>query len=461
MKIDSLISELQQFLPADRILTRAAQLRTYESDGLMTFSETPGAVLVPESGAEVVEIVRCCARHRVPFVARGSGTGLSGGATPVEGGVVIALHRMNRILALDAEAGTCVVEPGVLNQQVSDAAASSGLHFAPDPSSGAVCTIGGNVAFNAGGAHCLKYGMTSNHVLGLKAILPDGEVVELGEGSLESCSPDLTGFFSGSEGLFGIAFEITLRLVPRVEGFETFLAAYPSLEAAGNAVSAIIAAGMLPGALEIMDRLAMDAAEAALRPGYPADALAMLIVELEGPAEEVEAEKVRLAAILEASEASGIRVAGGAEDRALIWRGRKSAFSAAGRLSPEYLVQDGVVPRSKLGEALREIGQLSQEYGIRVANVFHAGDGNLHPLIMFDSRKGERQRAEELAGEILRMCIRLGGSITGEHGVGLEKRAYLRELYPGADYELLENVQSALDPYGLANPGKMLDRSRT
>jgi glycolate oxidase len=459
MNKESLLTELRQILPATRLLMAPAQLRTYESDGLTTFKATPLAVTLPETSDEVVQIVRACARHHTAFVARGSGTGLSGGATPVGDGIVIALNRLDRILTLDPEAGTCLVEPGVLNQQVSAAAAPFGLHFAPDPSSGAICTIGGNVAFNAGGAHCLKYGMTANHVLGIKAVLPDGEVVQLGSGSLEACSADLPGFFSGSEGLFGIALEITLRLIPRVEQFKTFLAAYPSTEAAGNAVSAIIAAGLLPGALEIMDRLAMDAAEAAIQPGYPAGALAMLIIELEGPTEEVEAETTRLQAILESSGASEIRLACDEADRARIWKGRKSAFSAAGRLSPEYLVQDGVVPRSKLGEALREISQLSQEYGIRVANVFHAGDGNLHPLIMFDSRKGEQQKAEELAGEILRLCIRLGGSITGEHGVGLEKRLYLPELYPGADFELLGNVQRAIDPHGIANPGKMLERT--
>lgn len=456
MNTERLIADLQLFLPPDRLFTDRARLGTYASDGLMTFSVRPAAVALPETTAEVSRIVRNCAEHLVPFVARGSGTGLSGGATPVAGGVVIALNRLNRILDLDPAAGTCVVEPGVLNSQVSAAANEHGLHYAPDPSSGQICTIGGNVAFNAGGAHCLKYGMTANHVLGLQVVLPDGEVVKVGSNSLESCSPDLPGFFTGSEGLFGIALEITLRLIPQVAERATFLAAYPTLEAAGNAVSAVIRAGLLPGALEIMDRLALDAADAAVGAGYPPDAAAILIVELEGAAEEVRAEAERLTPLLEGSGATLVRAARDEADRARIWLGRKSAFSAAGRLSAEYLVQDGVVPRSRLGEALRVIGELSREYGLRVANVFHAGDGNLHPLIMFDSSRGEQERAEKLAGEILRLCIRLGGTITGEHGVGLEKKQYLAEMLREADYQLLVDMHRAFDPHRLANRGKML-----
>ena len=337
--------------------------------------------------------------------------------------MVIALNRLNRVVRYDAKQRIAVVEPGVVNWKVSQTSAADGLYYAPDPSSGPVCTIGGNVAFNSGGAHCLKYGMTANHVLGIKAVLPDGEVVQLGSDSLEPCGPDLTGMFNGSEGLFGIALEITVRLLPKPEAYKTVLAAYDSLRRAGDGVAMVVAASLLPGAIEIMDRLAIEAAEAAVDAGYPNDAKAVLVVEFEGPTEEVEAEHPRLMEVLEQSGAYEIRVARDDAERGVIWKGRKSAFSAVGRLSPDYIVQDGVVPRTKLGEALAEIERLSREYDIRVANVFHAGDGNLHPLILYDGREqGAVERAERLAGEILRMCIRLGGSITGEHGVGLEKR---------------------------------------
>jgi len=453
---DPLIRDLKSLYPPRRLLTGEAALKTFESDGLVAFKARPLAVVLAETQEEVVETVRLSYRHDVPFLARGSGTSLSGGSMPIPGGVVIALNKLNRILRLDPVARTCVVEPGVLNAQVSRAAAPHGLLYAPDPSSGPVCTIGGNVAFNSGGAHCLKYGMTANHVLGLKVVLPDGEVVDLGGEGLEAVGPDLVGMFVGSEGLFGVALEVTLRLLPKVEVYKTVLAAYWSLEAAGDAVARIVAAGLLPGAMEIMDRLAMDAAEAAVGAGYPPDAQGLLIVELEGPKEEVEAEYPRLMEVIEASGAYKVQVARDDAERAKIWKGRKGAFSAVGRLSPEYLVQDGVVPRSRLGEALATIGELSAKYGIRVANVFHAGDGNLHPLILFDSAKGELARAEELAGEILRMCVRMGGAITGEHGVGVEKRAYLPEQYGESDMDVMVRIRRAVDPKELANRGKML-----
>ena len=457
MAISELTRALARTYPADRLLTGAAALTSFESDGLTAFRARPGVVVLPETQAEVIETVRLCYEHDVPFVARGSGTSLSGGSMPIQDGVVIALNRLNRILHFDADARVAVVEPGVINAQVSRHAAKHGLYYAPDPSSGPVCTIGGNVAFNSGGAHCLKYGMTANHVLGLKVVLPDGEVVALGGDSLESAGPDLAGFFVGSEGLLGIALEITLRLLPQVETYKTLLAAYDSLSAAGDAVASIVAAGLLPGAMEIMDRLAMDAAEAAVHAGYPPEAQGLLIVELEGPLEEVEAEFPLLKEVIDGSGASEVRVAKDDAERAKIWKGRKGAFSAVGRLSPEYIVQDGVVPRTKLGEALAEISRLSDDYGIRVANVFHAGDGNLHPLILFDGKKkGELDRAEELAGEILRLCIRMGGSITGEHGVGMEKKAYLPEMYGEGDMEVMVRVRQAVDEKGLANRGKML-----
>jgi glycolate oxidase len=450
------VADLTGALPAGRVHEDGATLAAFESDALVAFATRPRAVVLPETRQEVVDTVRACHRHGVPFVPRGSGTSLSGGSLPVAGGVVIALNKLDRIVRLDPLTRTCVVEPGVRNAQVSRVAAPYNLQFAPDPSSGPVCTIGGNVAFNAGGAHCLKYGMTANHVLGLTVVLPDGEVVELGGDSLEGAGPDLVGLFVGSEGLFGIAVEITLRLIPKVETYKTLLAGYDSMAAAGAAVARIVAAGLLPGAIEIMDRLAMDAAEAAVHAGYPAGAQSLLIVELEGTHEEVAAELPRLLRLIADSGANPVRVAADERERATIWKGRKGAFSAVGRLSREYLVQDGVVPRSRLGEALERIDELSRRYGIRVANVFHAGDGNLHPLILFDRTKGELERAEELAGEILRMCIEMGGSITGEHGVGMEKRKYLAEQYGPVDMDVMRALRRAMDPRGLANPGKML-----
>ena len=452
----SFISDLQAIFPPDRCLLDGAALAAYESDGLTAFAATPRAVVVPVTREEVVAAVRVCAAWAVPFMARGSGTSLSGGAVPVEDGLVIAMNQMNRILRLDPEARLAVVEPGVINLAVSQAAAPYGLYFAPDPSSQQICTIGGNVAFNSGGAHCLKYGMTANHVIGATIVTPTGEILECGGESVESLGPDCLGLFCGSEGLFGIALELTLRLIPKAEVFHTLLAGYDSTDKAGEAVSAIIAAGILPGAIEIMDRLAIDAAEAATHCGYPPNAATVLIVELEGPIEQVESEKQRLAAIIEQSGPLESRVARDADDRALIWKGRKSAFSAVGRLSPDFIVQDGVVPRSRLGEALRRIAVLAQDHGLRCANVFHAGDGNLHPLILFDaSVPGEHERGEALAGRILEMCIEMGGSITGEHGVGLEKRAFLTPMFGEPDVAFMREVRRAFDPAELANPGKM------
>ena len=456
MTPDDFLSALAQVFPPDRLLAQPGELVPYESDGLTAFRARPRAVVIPETQAEVIAAVKVCHAFAVPFVARGSGTSLSGGSLPIQDGLLIALNRLNRLVRLDPEQRIAVVEPGVINLDVSKAAMPYGLYYAPDPSSQQVCTIGGNIAFNSGGAHCLKYGMTSNHVLGIKAVLPDGEVVTLGGESQEHVGPDWVGLYVGAEGLFGVALEITLRLLPRPEKFQTGLAAYHSLEAAGEAVARVVASGLLPGALEIMDRLAIQAAEAAVRPNYPPGAEAVLIVELDGEAEPVDAEFERLTALIHDTGAFAVRVARDADDRARIWKGRKSAFSAVGRLSPDFIVQDGVVPRSRLGEALAEITQLSARYGIRVANVFHAGDGNLHPLILFDGREpGALERAEALASEIITLCIRLGGSITGEHGVGMEKREYMPRLFGENDLEAMHRLRLAMDPKVLSNKGKM------
>jgi len=452
-----LIQQLRRIYPPQALLTEPAQLSAYECDGLTALRQRPLAVVLPESTEQVVQTLRLCYRLGVPFVARGSGTSLSGGSVPVEGGIVLAMNRMNRILRVDPENLRAVVQPGVINLQVSQAAAPYGLYYAPDPSSQVVCTIGGNVAFNSGGAHCLKYGMTSNHVLALKVVLPDGELVELGQGSLELSGPDWVGLFVGSEGLFGVAVEVTVRLLPRPEAVRTLLAAYDSLEAAGEAVARVVRSGLLPAAMEIMDRLALKAARAAVAADYPEGAEALLIVELDGPRAEVEADFEELLEVIRASGPTEVRVARSEQERLQIWKGRKSAFSAVGRLSPDYLVQDGVVPRSRLGATLRAIEELSRRYGIPVANVFHAGDGNLHPLILYDGRQaGALQRAEALAGDIVRLCIQQGGSITGEHGVGLEKRPFLEEMFAPEDVEVMRRLRRAMDPAELANRGKML-----
>jgi glycolate oxidase len=456
----AVLQRLAAIMPPGRLLERPEHLAAYESDGLTAFRARPLAVVIPETPEEVIALVRFCHAERLPFVARGSGTSLSGGSLPVAGGIVIAMNRLNRILKLDPSQRLAVVQPGVVNLDVTMASASHGLHYAPDPSSQSICTIGGNVAFNSGGAHCLKYGMTSNHVLGIKAVLATGEVVEWGGPCRETVGPDWCGLFTGNEGLFGIALEITLQLLPRAECFHTVLAGYRTLEQAGDAVSAVIASGLLPGAIEIMDALALEAAVAAVHAEYPPHCEAVLIVELEGPREVVAADRERLDRIIAASQPVEARPARDAEERVAIWKGRKSAFSAVGRLSPDFIVQDGVVPRRRLGEALRRIGDMSRKSGIRVANVFHAGDGNLHPLILFDGREpGALRRAEALAGRILEMCVEMGGSITGEHGVGMEKRDYLSAMFSADEIDCMSRIRSAFDPFGIANPGKMFPSS--
>ncbi len=449
---------LRQIYPSERLLTRDVELLPYESDALTAFQTKPGAVVLPLNENEIIATVRLCYEMGIPFVARGSGTSLSGGSLPRADGLVIALNRMNRIKRIDPQQGIAVVEPGVVNLHITQAVQQYGLYYAPDPSSQSICTIGGNIAFNSGGAHCLKYGMTSNHVLGMKVVLADGTVTQFGSESLEGVGigPDLIGLFVGSEGLFGIALEITLRLMPLPELYRTVMAAYDDLGQAGDAVSMVVAAGLLPGAMEIMDRLAIKAAEAAVAAGYPTDAEALLIVELEGEALQVEAEFDALQQVIQASGAFEIRVADTAEERQRIWKGRKSAFSAVGRLSPDYVVQDGVVPRSRLGEALLQISALKEKYQLEVANVFHAGDGNLHPLILYNGREaGALEKAEALAGEILTLCVSLGGSITGEHGVGMEKRDYMPAMFSEQELDIMQALRRAIDPKEIANRGKM------
>ena len=454
------IQELRDVVGDRGLILHPDELRTYECDGLTNFRVVPAAVVIPSRSEEVQSVVRACARYKVAFVARGSGTGLSGGALPVEGGIVISLTRLNRILEVDIPNARVVVEPGVINAFVTQEVAPYGYFYAPDPSSQSVCSIGGNIAENSGGAHCLKYGFTTTHVLGMEVVLPDGSVVHLGAPTLDAPGYDLLGVFVGSEGTLGIATRITLRIVKRPEVVQTLLAAFNSTNEAGAAVSDIIAVGMLPAAIEMMDNLAIQAAEASVHAGYPSCG-GLLLVELDGPASEVETLMKNVREICTANGAWEIRVAQSEEERATIWKGRKAAFAAMGRISPNYIVQDGVIPRTKLPEVMSEIERLSEEAGLRVANVFHAGDGNLHPLVLYDRTiEGQEERAEKLSGDILRLCVRVGGSITGEHGVGEEKKGFMSTMYSEPDLDTMQLVRCAFDPQNLSNPGKLFPRLR-
>jgi glycolate oxidase len=440
------------------VITEPEQLRTYECDGLTRRRVVPALVALPANAAEVQAVVRLCNKEGIPFVARGAGTGLSGGALPVAEGIVISLARLTRILEIDVERGQVVVEPGVANLDVTKAVAAEGFYYAPDPSSQQVCTIGGNVAENAGGAHCLKYGFTVNHVLAAEVVLPDGELVEL---SVWDDGPDLLGAFIGSEGTLGIATKLTLRVLRAPEAVRTLLAGFAHTDEAGGAVSGVIAQGILPAAIEMMDAITIEAAEAAVNANYPDGCGAVLIVELDGPAAQVEEDSADVEKICREHGAVEIRVAADADDRATIWRGRKAAFAAMGRISPDYYVQDGVVPRTKLPQVLRRIAALSAEHGLRVGNVFHAGDGNLHPLVLYDGRiDGQAERAETLAEQILEACIDAGGSITGEHGVGADKACAMPLMFGEADLAAMKRLRGAFDPHELANPGKVFPTPR-
>jgi glycolate oxidase len=449
---------LDRFADVTETIREPEQLRTYECDGLTGRRVVPALVALPATAAEVQAVVRICNAERVPFVARGAGTGLSGGALPVAEGIVISLARLDRILEVDLDRGEVVVEPGVANLDVTAAVAADGFYYAPDPSSQQVCTIGGNVAENSGGAHCLKYGFTVNHVLAADVVLPDGDLVEL---SVWDDGPDLLGVFIGSEGTLGIATRLRLRILRAPEAIRTLLAGFAHTDAAGEAVSAIVGAGIVPAAVEMMDALTIEAAEAAVGADYPPGCGAVLIVELDGPLAQVEEETAQVEALCSAHGARELRIAADPLDRAAVWRGRKAAFAAMGRISPDYYVQDGVVPRTKLPEVLRRIEELSQRHGLRVGNVFHAGDGNLHPLVLYDSRvPGEAARAEKLAATILELCVDAGGSITGEHGVGTDKACAMPLMFGEDDLAAMGRLRAAFDPNGLANPGKVFPTPR-
>ena len=461
MGIDAaFVSELRRELGPEHVITEPEQLRVYECDGLTGHRAIPELVALPGSTEDVQTVVRACHRERVPFVARGAGTGLSGGATPFAGGVVVSLARMNRILEVDLEGQRIVVEPGVANLDVTRAVASEGFFYAPDPSSQQVCTIGGNVAENSGGAHCLKRGFTVHHVTGATLVLPDGEIVELGGKALDPDGMDLLGVVVGSEGTLGIVTTVTLRLVRAPETVRTLLAGFETMDAAGAAVSGIVAAGILPSAIEMMDRLTIDAAEHAVAPGYPEGAGAVLLVELDGVDAQVEEDAAAVEAMCRSCGAFEVRAASDDAARALLWKGRKSAFAAMGRIATDYYVQDGVVPRTRLPEVLRRIEELSAEHGLRVGNVFHAGDGNLHPLVLYDAEQGETEKARELAEAILEACLDAGGSLTGEHGVGMDKACSMPRMFSERDLDVFMRLRSAFDPEGLCNPGKVVPTPR-
>jgi glycolate dehydrogenase FAD-linked subunit len=454
------LAELGHIVGSEGVLQDPLELMTYECDALPHLRAVPAAVVLPRSATDVQAIVRLCAREKIAFVARGHGTGLSGGALPVSGCVVIALSRLNRVLNVDIPNQRVTVEPGVTNLEITRQVAPYGYYYAPDPSSQQVCSIGGNVAENSGGAHCLKYGFTTHHVVAIDAVLPDGELVHLGGSIADTPGPDLLGLIIGSEGTLAIATSITVKILRRPESVQTLLAAFDSIDAGGAAVSDIIASGIIPAAVEMMDALAIKAAEAAVHPGFP-QTDTVLIVELDGPAVEVGTLFDRVQQICRRAGATSIEIAQNDDQRARIWKGRKAAFAAMGRVSPNYYVQDGVVPRTRLPEVLNRIRHLEARSGLRIGNVFHAGDGNLHPLICYDERvPGEADKAVDVAAEILSYCIEAGGSLTGEHGVGADKSAYMPRMFSDEDLALMQRVRAAFDPAGLCNPGKIFPTPR-
>ncbi len=454
------VAALEEIVGPEGILRDPTEMLTYESDGLARLRATPGCVVLPGDAAQVQRVVRACHERRIPFVARGHGTGLSGGALPLADGVLIVLSRLNRILEVDIANQRVTVEPGVINLDVTRRVAPYGYYYAPDPSSQQICSIGGNVAENSGGAHCLKYGFTVHHVLAIEAVLPDGGMVHLGSGAVDAPGFDLVAALVGSEGTLAIATKVTLRILRAPEAVRTMLAAFDSTAAAGGAVSDIIAAGIIPAAVEMMDRLTIEAAEAAVHPQFPS-AEAVLIVELDGARSEVEGLFSLVEEICRRNGGSEIQIARDNDQRARIWKGRKAAFAAMGRVSPNYYVQDGVIPRTRLSEVLARIRALEQRSGLRIGNVFHAGDGNLHPLICYDEHvPGQGELAEQVAAEILTYCIEAGGSITGEHGVGADKSAYMAKMFSEDDLDTMQRLRCAFDPAGLCNPGKVFPTPR-
>jgi glycolate oxidase len=454
--------ELETIAGVGGVLSDPDELLVYESDGLTLFRALADFIVFPRSAAEVAAVVKLANRERVPFVARGAGTGLSGGCLPAEGGLVLSLMRMNRLLEVDYDNHIAVVEPGLVNLHLSWAVGPRGFYYAPDPSSQQACTIGGNIANNSGGPHTLKYGVTVNHVLGLEVVMPDGEIVWLGGRTRDALGYDLTGLFVGSEGTFGIATKIVVRILRKPQAVKTVLAVFDRVEDASASVSAIIARGLVPAAVEMIDQLTIEAVEDAFGCGYPRDAAAALLIELDGLSVGMEAQAERIVAACRDSGAREVRTAADEAERQLLWKGRKSAFGAYGRVSPAYMVMDGVIPRTRLPYVLGRVNEIVAAHGLRVGNVFHAGDGNLHPNILYDPRKpGEEARVVEAGAEIMKVCAEVGGSISGEHGIGLEKSDFMPFIFSPADLAFMQKVKTAFNPTGLCNPGKMFPTKKS
>ena len=457
------IRAFEKALGKDRVVRRKEELLVYECDGLASYRQRPPVVVLPKTTEQVAAAIKICNQFDVPFVPRGAGTGLSGGALPVEDAVLIVTATMNKILTVDYDNQRVVVQPGVINNWVTQAVSGAGFYYAPDPSSQSVCSVGGNVAENSGGVHCLKYGVTTNHVLGVKLVLPEGEIVEIGGAVGEQPGYDLIGLLVGSEGTLGIVTEITLRILKAPESINVLLADFTSVEAAGAAVSDVISAGIVPAGMEMMDNFSLNAVEDVVKTEcYPRDAEAILLIEIDGLPSEVATCRDRITTLCQKNGARQVTVAAEPADRLRLWKGRKAAFAAMGKLSPDYYVQDGVIPRTQLPYVLQEIAALGEQHGYRVANVFHAGDGNLHPLILFNNRiPGQLEAVEELGGDILKLCVQVGGSISGEHGIGADKRCYMPDMFSATDLETMQWVRTSWNPKGLANPTKIFPTPRT
>jgi glycolate oxidase len=454
-KREALAARLREFMPRSSVLTTEEDLRPYECDGLSAYRRLPWIAALPETTEQVGRLLRLCSEQNIPVVARGAGTGLSGGALPLEDGVLLSLAKFNRILEIDPVNRTATVQPGVRNLAISEAAAPYGLYYAPDPSSQLACSIGGNVAENAGGVHCLKYGLTVHNVTGIKFMTMDGELIQLGGKALDIPGYDLLALMTGSEGMLGVMVEFTVKLLPKPERAQVLLAVFDEIEKAGDAVAAIIAGGFVPAGLEMMDNLAIRAAEDYAKAGYPVGAAAILLCELDGTSEEVSEGIAQIRTLLLKHGAAEVRTSRDEADRLRMWAGRKAAFPAVGRLSPDYYCMDGTIPRKHLAKVLRRISDLSKEYGLAVANVFHAGDGNLHPLILYNANNpGELEKTEELGGKILEFCIEVGGTVTGEHGVGVEKINQMCLQFTKEELAQFHSLKAAFDPRGLLNPGK-------
>ena len=453
---EAIVAALRAIVPGEGVIDSAAEMLPYESDGLTAYRQPPMVVVLPDTAQQVSQILKYCFEQGIKVVPRGAGTSLSGGALPLADGVLLGLGKFNRIREIDFDNRAVVTEPGVTNLAISHAVADAGFYYAPDPSSQIACSIGGNVAENSGGVHCLKYGMTTNNVLGCEIVLMSGEIIKVGGKSAENSGYDLMGIITGSEGLLGVITEVTVRILQKPETARALMVGFAKVEAAGECVARIIGAGIIPGGMEMMDKPAIHAAEAFVHAGYPLDVEALLIIELDGPGIEVDELIGRVEAIAQGCGSTSCRISNSEVERNLFWAGRKAAFPAVGRISPDYLCMDGTIPRGKLPEALARIRGLSEKYDLRVANVFHAGDGNLHPLILYDANKpGEIERAEAFGADILRVCVELGGVLTGEHGVGIEKRDLMPEMFSEIDLKAQQRLKCAFDAQGLLNPGKV------